>query len=417
MTAFSLLPDASRHLLAELFFLAVVAQLALCLYQQLCRCARVRRICDWALLVLLLCFCAHTLAALGGKITSGVPWPLLPMAAALTFVHVARGIHRAYRESRETLHPSSIKEAIDNLDSGLLFSDAAGKTVLINRTMGTLASELIGAYPQMREELAAALAEPSAESGVGKLEGDLYRFPDGRIWRIRSVPLSAPELSGFTQTTAQDMTELAAINDRLARDNETLRETITKMQKMVERIVDFIPRQEMLSLKIRIHNDIGASLIVLSELVQNGAQEEADAQIRALSNALRYFGRPDAAVSGTFEAARRQAAEMKVSLLFDGEAPQSAETEALIAAAASECVTNCVRHAGGSAVTVTVTAHAGICTATITNDGKAPDGPIAEGGGLSSLRKQVESVGGEMHISHTPRFTLILNLTERSPEL
>ena len=81
-------------------------------------------------------------------------------------------------------------------------------------------------------------------------------------------------------------------------------------------------------------------------------------------------------------------------------------------AAAHECLTNLVRHAGGSRLEMT-----GRCTAHIwhieyRNDGAAPAGPIAEGGGLSSLRRRIEVSGGTMTLCHAPRFLLALELPE-----
>lgn len=46
-----------------------------------------------------------------------------------------------------------------------------------------------------------------------------------------------------------------------------------------------------------------------------------------------------------------------------------------------------------------------------TNDGKPPKGPIAEGGGLSNLRRSAEDAGGQMQTIGSPVFALILNLT------
>ena len=50
---------------------------------------------------------------------------------------------------------------------------------------------------------------------------------------------------------------------------------------------------------------------------------------------------------------------------------------------------------------------------TITNNGVAPSEPIKEGSGLSSLRRSIESSGGEMHTAYKPRFALLLTLPEK----
>ena len=54
---------------------------------------------------------------------------------------------------------------------------------------------------------------------------------------------------------------------------------------------------------------------------------------------------------------------------------------------------------------------------TITNNGKIPTDPIKEGSGLSTLRRSIESSGGEMHISHNPRFALLITIPAKEMSL
>ena len=418
MTVFFSLAPGMRYLLTGLMFLAAIGQLALCLYQHLCRSPWKRRIPDAALFGALLCLCAWLSAASGGYYAAPFPWLIIPLAALLLCFHFAAGLRWEYRRSLETLSPASIKQALDNLESGILFADGSGRAVLVNYTMGRLAIELCGSYPQTLSDLTGALA---GRTGTGKVtcigdEPGLCRFPDGRVWQFRTVPLHEPTLAGFTQTTAREITELYEMNARLEQDNAALRETIRRTQEMAARLTELIPRQEALNLKIRIHNDIGSSLIALSRLLEDGAQEDPETQLAILNRALIPFGSEAPVRPGTFEAARRQAAEMDVTLLFEGFLPDDPEIERLIAAAARECVTNCVRHAGGRMVRVRITRGGGRFAATITNDGRPPDGPVTEGGGLSALRRSIENAGGTMSLSSAPRFALTMTLPERRPE-
>lgn len=418
MTAFSLIARESQYLLTGLLFLAGMGELALCLYRHISRSEWKRRVSAAAAFLLALALCSFFLTAAQGRAYAACPWALIPLMAALAAVHAVLALRREIRRSREKLSLFSVKQALDNLNSGILFADGTGKAVLVNRVMARLAAVLIGSYPQMLDELEAALRAPDGKSGVERLGESpaLLRFPDGHIWRFQTVSLNEPPLAGFTQTSAQDITELYETNAQLERDNAALRETIRKMQAMTKRLTDLIPKQEALKLKIRIHDEIGASLIALSALAAEGNRADTEAQLRILEHALIPFGSDRAVVPGTLQAAQRQAAERNVTLVFDGFVPPDGETERLIAAAALECVTNCIRHAGGSRVTVKISAQEGICTAVLTNDGKAPEAPIREGGGLSALRKAAESAGGEMYVSHYPRFALILHLPERRPE-
>ena len=101
---------------------------------------------------------------------------------------------------------------------------------------------------------------------------------------------------------------------------------------------------------------------------------------------------------------------MNVELAFDGEIPDDESVRRLLILACRECVTNCVKHAGGDRVLVKITPQNGYCFVSLTNNGAAPDGEITEGGGLSSLRKSVENAGGKMNILHFPDFELQLLL-------
>ena len=419
MTAFSALAGALRHLLAVLLFFAATAQLANCLFHRLCRSPLRRRIAEDAGFALLFAACVLVTAALDapGR-AAAFPWILPALLTALAAVHAAVGIARTRRSSRRTLSPDSVRQALDNLNSGILFADATGRTVLVNRTMYRLAEALLGSDPQLLDELMAALDAPDPARGVEKRAGEpaLYRFPDGRIWRFRSVALDDPALEGFTQTTAQDVTELAEVNAGLERENAALNEANAKMRRMLARIADRIREEESLNLKMRIHNEIGTSLIALSELAADGAQADADRQMETLRSAVRCFSDDRSAMPDAFEDVCRQAEEMKVKLTLDGYLPENETVARLIVAAARECVTNCVRHAQGKHIHVRLTERSKICTAVITNDGAPPDGPVREGGGLSALRRSVERAGGEMHVAHSPRFALILNLPEKETE-
>ena len=74
-------------------------------------------------------------------------------------------------------------------------------------------------------------------------------------------------------------------------------------------------------------------------------------------------------------------------------------------------MTNTVRHAKGTRLFVLLERTGTLWTIRCTNNGAAPSGPIREGGGLSSLRRQVEREGGTMTVESTPRFVLTI-LTE-----
>ena len=89
----------------------------------------------------------------------------------------------------------------------------------------------------------------------------------------------------------------------------------------------------------------------------------------------------------------------------------------LVETAAHECLTNLVRHAGGTRLEIIGEKTASGWRVRYLNDGSAPSGPIVEGSGLTALRARTEAAGGAMDIAYTPRFELTLTLPEERQEI
>lgn len=188
---------------------------------------------------------------------------------------------------------------------------------------------------------------------------------------------------------------------------------------MYARAEDRVREREYLTFKMKIHDDIGQSLSVLRQTLQSGAsREETERQVKKLSLAagtLVYS--PDAGSDDPYDALLAEAAELGVEIRLDGMLPIEPNIYDLVVRAVRECLTNCVRHAHGTAVFVRITGIPGGYTVDVTNDGEKPRGPIREGGGLSALRQSIENAGGEMVLSHYPEFRLHFTLMREEMEL
>lgn len=410
MTRLCELSPAIQAVLPILLFLAVLCELILLMLQGASRRERLVHMVTG-------CAAAAALLVMTYLYSTDGETPVLPavIALALALLHVPAEMVSCVKYRQNHLSPYAIKEATDDLPSGVCFADASGRIILCNRQMARLAACLLGSYPQTAGELEDALAAPPADSGVTVLPDEpvLHRFPDHTVWRFRRAALT----DGICQLTAQNVTALHEINEKLREDNAALQKINQKLRRMYDRMADHIREQETLDLKMRIHDNIGASLIAISDMLRHDMDTDLGAQLAVLEDAVSYLTEDRPAPRGTFAEAKQKARAMKVDLVLRGSIPQNTTAEGLIVAAAKECVTNCVKHAGGSRVTVEITGHRDILHITITNDGAVPRGKIVEGGGLSNLRSSVEAAGGEMAISHSPAFALILDLPEKEPEL
>lgn len=112
-----------------------------------------------------------------------------------------------------------------------------------------------------------------------------------------------------------------------------------------------------------------------------------------------------------------EAAALGVEIKLDGMLPIEPVIYDLTVKAIRECVTNCVRHARGTAVFAEIRGIPGGYTVSVTNNGEKPKTEIREGGGLSDLRRSIEAAGGEMAVLSRPEFTLKLKFTREEMEL
>ena len=408
MTIFTLLPAAARSILAGVTFLSCISLLALVIYGFLSRSRAWISLINGTLLLMATGFATYLMcvAVDSENYPLSFPWLWILVIAIPLFIYGIGAIIITHHNHKNVLSTSSVKETLDNLDSGVCFADAGGRIILVNKAMAKLASVLLGSYPQTIAELNVALAH--ADGQVEKLDENLYRFEGGKVWRFVTVPFEDKALTGFTQTTAQDVTEVYETNDKIRRENEKLQEAIEETKKLMIRLADRVREQETLALKIKVHNDIGASLIALSQVLTTGDGDNVESLLYDLQHAVWHFNTSDETRKDTFDDVKKQAKTIGITLTLQGYIP--IEIENVILLAAKECVTNCSKHAGGTAVNVEIAERKDYYVVTVTNNGNPPKGAIKEGGGLTSLRQTVENEGGEMYVSHKPNFTLILNM-------
>ena len=409
MTAFSALPELWQALIPLLLMLEAALELGLFLYQIICRrtvfrclsCAIIS-----AILVVLL-FSVTQGDANNGKdaFLLGAPWEIFAAAILLGAVHFSAALPREYRRSKNELSAFSIKEAIDKLPMGICFSDPLGRIILCNDLMRNLVFLLSDRSLQIINDFDATL-----------LKEDYSVFPDGTVWQFRTQAVAVNGNDRWRQITAQNVTELYRGYIRQNEINEELREVNGRLREMYERMADDIKEKENLELKVYIHDTIGRSLLTIRDIIENGA--DADGKLEALREAVSVLSSDRARLNCTMDEVRETAEKLGVTVRIEGSLPSGSTAEALTAAAVAECVTNCVRHAGGNEVYVRIAArNSAVYDITITNNGNKPEGPISEGSGLSGLRRRIEAAGGEMHTAFSPRFALLITLTEKENEL
>ena len=101
----------------------------------------------------------------------------------------------------------------------------------------------------------------------------------------------------------------------------------------------------------------------------------------------------------------------------EGQIPRCKDVERLFLEAATEALTNAVRHAGAKVLYIRFFEDDTNYYVSFRNDGKLPEDTITEGGGLSSLRRKVETKGAEMQIVCRPEYSLTVTMPKEGKEI
>lgn len=309
-----------------------------------------------------------------------------------------------------------IKESFDSLPIAACFFDKNGVVRLINRRMLAIANWLRKGGIQSLAEMQSALHAPPANVCCLDLHLRIYRFPDGKALRFAQEQITTKAGVRYTQITAADVTELIRKQNQLKAENAKLAEANERLRLLFVQMPEIIREEETLAMKLRVHDDIGHSILAARRvLLQHTDLKEirANAALWEQSISVLYRSSQITAQSEPLEMAKKRAEELGVRVLLTGNEPQRQWMRALSALAICECAANCVRHADGTELYVCFWRKPDCMEVSLTNNGAAPKKKITEGGGLSMLRQRIEEAGGKMEVWSSPRFKLIISLPEQ----
>ena len=180
---------------------------------------------------------------------------------------------------------------------------------------------------------------------------------------------------------------------------------------MYEKIGDEIREQETLAMKMKVHDNFGRSLLSIRRILEK--KEEPDNMREQLENLKQQVYILTSSTADNkedqYEDTEKHARELGISIQIQGNYPDDLIYRRLTDRALRECVTNCARHAHGTAVYVEIKNSRDGYQIQITNNGESPSKNAKEGGGLSALRKAVEAEQGTMKTFFEPAFYLFLN--------
>lgn len=347
---------------------------------------------------------------------SEVPVWLLIAVGLLGSIYGLTGLIMIRKYHSRSLSEYAIQESLDNLPSGIGFFDRYGIPKMINHQMHQLTHFLWGSDIQSVEELREALSHPAAAVCILDAANGLYQFPDGHVWRFSEVDMSVKNEMDFTQFLATDVSKLYESRKILEEENRRLRESADSLKELSHNMLEVTREEETLALKMRVHDDLGHSVLRTQRLLAQESTEEERMQLlshwRKVLELLEQDNKT-LAVHEKMNMLKDRAASLGLELSFTGSFPSDNDNGTLIMMAVQECMTNCVRHAQATKLFIIIKDEEDARKVILKNNGNPPTGRIIEGGGLSGLRQQVENRGGHMEIGFYPEFSLTIVIPQK----
>lgn len=350
----------------------------------------------------------------------GQPWLLYAgLEALIAILFIILELHHMNCRNH-FLTEDAIRQTLNLLPEGIVVSDESGLVRLSNLKMDELCRTLTGELLTDSNRFWSYLEEKQGS----RYDRIILRTPDDHTWIFENELLMAHNLKyrnlksfarTYRQITARDVTERYRIIEELKEKNARLQDIQRRMKAVSDLSGDMFVEEEQQRARATLHNQLGQVLLMGRHYLEHPEKTDANLVYMVTRQMNRFLlgeaVEPREKAPGAMDAlseAIAMAGSIGVTVHLKGNVPSETYIRGLLAQAITECAANTVKHAEGDRVNVDIAESDEGVLITLTNNGKPPKGRIAESGGLLSLRRKTEDMGGIMHVESSPAFALTL---------
>ena len=341
-----------------------------------------------------------------------IPYAFLFIMGICGYLFAGIQMFGIFKHRRNCLRENAIQESLDNLPSGIVFFDGNGMPKLMNRRMHQICMNLAGRDIQNITELEEALSKPLKEQVFFDDDLKVYGFSDGSVWKFSEKEIITTGGDRFSQVLASEVSELYQSKVLLKRENQKLQEMSAAMKELSKNVVTLTREEETLSMKMRVHDNLGYSVLAAQRMLMRESEEDRDVFLSQWKQTLDLLNKDNESVED--EQLHRQVQDrakfLGVKIIYTGEKIWKSHIFRLLDIILLEALSNCVRHAGASELYVKFGSAEHEWGVVITDNGQKPEKNIKEGGGLSGIRKRVEQCGGTLRICSDPIFSITVKI-------
>ena len=318
------------------------------------------------------------------------------------------------RLSRRSSHLTalSVKDALDRLDSGILFCQINGRIILMNRKMQELIGTLAGSPQSNGRDFYQRVEQGTLRNGCTRDEiGDEHvcQLPDGTVWRFTLHDVTDGKHKNV-MLLASNITERWEANQRLLEQDRELESKNAELRDLLANLDEICRSEAVMQAKSRVHDVLGQSISLLLRSMREH-QEPDEVLLRTFTEGLPRELTEVAADGGySLDTLAKVFSNLGITVHVDGWLPEDEEQARTFYEIAVEAVTNAVRHGYATEIFIVFSQKNGYRVMDIQNKGLPVHGTVTEGGGLKSMRKKAMRLGGHFSYESKDRFHIHVEL-------
>ncbi len=324
-----------------------------------------------------------------------------------------------YQSSKNRINPFSVKQALENLPTGIAFMTGDVELLLSNHIMHTLCKELTGKALQNAQTFWNDLNALQA-GGNCVITGDKPAFvlQNKNVWQFSKTVCVYRALPYF-EFKATNITELYRLSENTRSVNEKLTQQKQRLKTLADCIEENTESSVALNMKINFHDNFG-NLLTLTKKALRESENTCEAK-----TLVAYWGNLNSVIqelssddrqSLSWEQVLLFAENLGCEIVLSGTLPKEEHHKLTTLLCINEMLKNAYRHAGAKKLTVNITDADDETILSIQNETVCKLSEMKEGGGLSGLRQRIEQTGGTMRMLCDDGVCMTVKLTKEGKQ-
>lgn len=298
----------------------------------------------------------------------------------------------------------SVKEAINTLPSGIAYYEPEGRITLKNKVIDNLVYDLTGKKLLNGLEFEAFLNSEVENNKTFEKETInetiIIKSENMGTWSFEITELSIKD-EKFKLLVASDISEEYKLTEKLKKEEKDLLVLNNNLVEYNKNLITIIAEKERLNAKIKIHDELGLSLIEAKHFILNNGNDESSEKLKAKIeqgiNFLQEETKPD--IIDEYELLIHTSNDLGVNMIIEGELPKETNNKHIVSNAMHECLTNVLKYSDANQIFIKSLQEENKYHIYFTTNVYDDNKNINPSGGLKSLKELVETAGGIFEIS------------------